>query len=160
MKNVKRKRGPSFLSFLGSLAAIIFGVLWTVLAYVGTSSLRATDGTMKIVGYAFPIFGIIFILMGIFEATYNFKRAMSQKKSIEEDTLQEDENRTFSLFSKKNKNPYRSTRSSSNAEDEYEDEDYDFSQTNPNMSFKKYCTECGAPLDKNYKYCPECGKKI
>ncbi|RVU55489.1 zinc ribbon domain-containing protein [Anaerosphaera multitolerans] len=158
MKKIKKGRGPSFLRFLGSIAAIIFGIFWTVLAFSLTTNLRSSEGTLKLIGYAFPLFGIVFILMGIFEAIYNYRNAVSKKRFSEYDIVEDDEeDDTFTLFSKNKKSQKERDR------DPIYEEDYkhmDFENTSPGFQFKKYCTECGTPLEKDYKYCPECGKKI
>ena len=52
MKHVKPGRGPSAMGAFGAIIAVIFGIFWTV----STASMGAPA--------FFPIFGVIFILIG------------------------------------------------------------------------------------------------
>ena len=52
MKSIKPGRGPSAMGAMGSVVAIIFGIFWTIMA--------ASMGAPLF----FPIFGVIFILIG------------------------------------------------------------------------------------------------
>ena len=77
MKSVKPGRGPSGMSFIGSIVAIIFGIFWTITAF------NMTAGSP--VGIAFPLFGIIFIIIGIIQAVYHFKNATGENRFSEYD---------------------------------------------------------------------------
>ena len=63
MKHVKPGRGPSAMGAFGAIIAVIFGIFWTV----STASMGAPA--------FFPIFGVLFIIIGIVQAVYNFKNA-------------------------------------------------------------------------------------
>lgn len=68
MKSVKPGRGPSAMGAFGSLAAVLFGIVWTAVA--------ASSGAP---GF-FPLFGILFILTGIVQAFYHFKNATGEQR--------------------------------------------------------------------------------
>lgn len=70
MKSVKPGRGPSGMKFIGSVFAIVFGIFWTIMA--------ARMGAPAF----FPIFGVIFIIMGIVQAAYNYKNATDKNRII------------------------------------------------------------------------------
>lgn len=73
MKSIKPGRGPSMMGGVGSVIAIAFGVLWTVLA----ASMTAGAG---MVGVIFPLFGLCFIGIGVMNAVYHFKNATSENR--------------------------------------------------------------------------------
>ena len=68
MKSVKPGRGPSGMKFIGSVFSIVFGIFWTIMA--------ARMGAPAF----FPIFGVIFIIMGIVQAAYNYKNATGKNR--------------------------------------------------------------------------------
>ena len=61
MKHIKPGRGPSAMGALGSVIAVVFGIFWTVSA----ASMGAP--------ISFSIFGVLFVIVGIVQAVYNFK---------------------------------------------------------------------------------------
>ncbi len=73
MKSVKSGRGPSALGAAGSIAAVIFGIFWTIIAFSMTKGM----GTM---GLIFPLFGIIFIILGIANTVFHFKNATGKNR--------------------------------------------------------------------------------
>lgn len=75
MRSLKPGRGPSFLGGVGSLAAVAFGIIWTVMAFTITR-----NAPFPLVGILFPLFGIIFIIMGAVRAIYNFTNATSENR--------------------------------------------------------------------------------
>lgn len=60
MKSIKPGRGPSMMGGVISIIIGLFGVFWTVMV------LSAGGGFMA-------IFGILFIIIAIVQAVYNFK---------------------------------------------------------------------------------------
>ena len=60
---------------LGSVVAIIFGIFWTIMA--------ASMGAPVF----FPIFGVIFILLGVVQAVYHFKNATGEERFSEFDIV-------------------------------------------------------------------------
>ncbi len=75
MYSIKPGRGPSFGGGVASLFAAAFGVVWTIMAC------SLTQGSpFPVVGWAFPLFGIIFVIAGLAMAAYHFINATSKKR--------------------------------------------------------------------------------
>lgn len=72
MKSIKPGRGPSMMGGISSVAAVLFGVIWTFLA--------AGSG-----GGVFALFGLVFIFLAISSAVYNFKNATGENRYSEYD---------------------------------------------------------------------------
>ena len=68
MKSIKPGRGPSMMGGIGSVAAVLFGVIWTFAA----ASMGAP--------FFFPLFGLVFIGVGIANAVYSFKNATGDNR--------------------------------------------------------------------------------
>ena len=79
MKSIKPGRGPSAMGAMGSVVAIIFGIFWTIMA--------ASMGAPLF----FPIFGVIFILLGVVQAVYHFKNATGKERFSEFDIVDSQE---------------------------------------------------------------------
>ena len=130
MKSIKPGRGPSMMNAVGSLIGIVFGIIWTCIA----ASMGAP--------FFFPLFGLVFIGIGVVNAIYNFKNATGDNRYSAYDIVDEDEepdplNRRFRP-------------------------DPPDSQTPPDSdgSSPRFCPYCGAPLQGDYAYCPRCGKSL
>ena len=63
---------------VGGIIAVIFGVFWTILAY------NMTRGMPNMGGFAFgdifPLFGVLFIILGLVRVAYNFRNATAQNR--------------------------------------------------------------------------------
>lgn len=139
MKSIKPGRGPSGLSFIGSIVAIIFGIFWTIMAFSITA-----NSPFGIVGTIFPLFGVLFIIIGIVQAIYNYKNATGKNRySIVDITDSGEEGDPSDRWIK------------DKLEDEGKGEPQKFVQGGIN-----YCPYCGVKLEKEYMYCPKCGKPI
>lgn len=105
-----------------------FGVFWTIMA------LRIGAPWM------FAGFGVIFIVIAVSNAVYNFMNATGKKRFSEYDiTSDEEESDPLNeLFGEQ-------TEESVNA---------------GNREAYAFCPYCGEQLDKGDKYCSECGKRI
>lgn len=138
MKSIKPGRGPSGMSFIGSIVSIIFGVFWTILAFSITA-----NSPFGMVGTIFPLFGILFIVIGIVQAIYNYKNATGKNR--------------FSLFditdSKEERDPSEKWIRNDNEIQEKE-------VNKSSGSDFKYCPYCGFQLDQEFEFCPKCGKKM
>ena len=66
MKSVKPGRGPSAMSAVGSIAAIIFGCIWTFIAYQMSP--------------LFSLFGVIFVILGIVQFFYHLHNTRSEDR--------------------------------------------------------------------------------
>lgn len=60
---------------VGSAFAIIFGIFWTVFAYSLTR-----ESPFPLVGFIFPLFGVLFVGMGVFQLIYNLKNTVSKDR--------------------------------------------------------------------------------
>lgn len=128
MKSIKPGRGPSAMNAIGSVAAVIFGIFWTIMA----SSMGAPA--------IFPLFGVVFIGLGIAQAVYHFKNATEKNRfsafditdgSEEPDPLQQRFHATVETA------PYKNS-----------DDDVQF------------CPYCGTPVQAGFEFCAKCGKKL
>lgn len=138
MKSIKPGRGPSGISFVGSVIAVIFGVLWTIVAASITANLP-----YRIIGVIFPLFGVLFVIMGIVQAVYNYKNATGKDRySLLDITDSNEEGDPSDRWIKDNI-----------------DNEIIEQQENLNIDFN-YCPYCGAQIMDEYVYCPKCGKGI
>ena len=123
MKSIKRGRGPSMMGAVGSLFAAAFGVIWTV----GAFSMGAPP--------FFCLFGVVFVVLGVIEALYNFKNATGENRYSEFDIVEHGEE----------PDPMES----------YINKDKE------NLTPKgPYCPYCGNKVDEGYSFCPKCGRKL
>lgn len=106
------------------IAVALFGVFWTVMAISGGAWFMA------------PI-GIIFVVIAVIQAVYNFKNATGKNRYSEYDITDETE--------------------------ELDPWDERFGNENSTESSNRngrYCPYCGAKNEDDYKFCTECGKKL
>ncbi len=73
MKSIKPGRGPSAMETVGAVIAVVFGIFWTITAI--------SMGAPVI----FPVFGVIFILMGAVQGLYHLKNAVGKDRFSEFD---------------------------------------------------------------------------
>ncbi len=131
MKSIKPGRGPSAMGFVGSIAIVIFGIFWTIMA----SSIGAPT--------FFPIFGIIFILLGIANAVYNYKNATGKNRYSTFDITSDDEETDplNEMFGNSNYNNIKTSNNNDNTD-------------------SNFCPYCGTKADDDYKFCRKCGKSL
>ena len=110
----------------GAVLSVIFGIFWTMTAI-------SMDAPIF-----FPIFGILFIIIGIVQAVYNFKNATGKNRYSEFDITENGEE------------PDPIERYTSNSE----------IPENENTGNFGYCPYCGKSIEKDYDFCPKCGKKL
>lgn len=131
MKSIKRGRAPSMLGGFMSIAAGLFGIFWTVLA------LR--------MGAAFMApFGLIFVIVAVIQAVYQFKNATAKQRHSEYDITEDHEEPDpwNERFSSEQQNAGPATAASASGEGSL------------------FCPYCGAPVDYHYAFCNRCGKKL
>lgn len=139
MKSIKPGRGPSGMSFIGSIIAVVFGVFWTIIA----ASMMA-NAPFGIIGLIFPLFGVIFIIAGIVQAVYHFKNATGKNRYSEFDITDSTEE--------------------GDPTDKWINNSIDHEQFNEPKKYQNavanFCPYCGAQLQTEYKFCPKCGQEI
>ncbi len=139
MRSIKPGRGTSGMSFMGSVIGIIFGVFWTIIAFSITAN--SPFGT---VGMIFPVFGILFIIMGIVQAFYHLKNTTGKNR--------------FSVYD------ITDSSEESDPSDKWIKNEltYEVKNDNPTKASEEtnFCPYCGVSIDDNYSFCPKCGKSI
>lgn len=128
MKHVKPGRGPSAMGAFGAIIAVIFGIFWTV----STASMGAPA--------FFPIFGVLFIIIGIVQAVYNFKNATGKNRYSSFDITEDGEE----------PDPLEQRFSSQRPD----------SQPPQSAEDAAFCPYCGTKVEGEYEFCPRCGKKL
>lgn len=138
MKSIKPGRGPSAMGFMGSIFGIIFAIFWTIMAV----SLGAP--------WFFCLFGVMFIIMAIATAIYNYKNATGKNRFSEFDIVDEHEER----------DPFNDRFGFD--QDRYADEPgrYDMSDRFDRSGESNFCPYCGAAAGPEFEYCNKCGKKL
>lgn len=143
MKSIKPGRGPSFMGGVVSIAIALFGVLWVI----GTSDMTSEISTFDVAGAGygggsgladiFPIFGVVFVIIAVAIAIYNFKNATGKNRYSEFDIVDGDEE----------PDPLNEQFGESGAANETKHD-------------KGYCPYCGNAIDGDYTYCNRCGKRL
>ena len=127
MKSVKPGRGPSAMGAVGSVIVVIFGIFWTITA----ASMGAP--------FFFPLFGVLFVILGIVQAVYHFKNATGENRYSSFDIVEDGEepdplNQHFG----------------ETLQNAPETDSGDF----------RFCPYCGAKLSADFTYCGKCGRKL
>lgn len=124
MKSIKPGRAPSMQGFVGSLFSIIFGIFWTFMTFSITKD-SPFPGTQ-----IFPLFGLIFVGLGIFQAVYHYKNATGKERMSIVDIV-----------------------------DEHEEKDPLNERFGRNEG-EKFCPYCGTMVQTSFQFCPSCGKEL
>ena len=75
MRSIKPGRGPSAMGVVGSAVAVIFGIGWTAMAFAITRG-----SPFPVVGVVFPLFGFLFVGVGIASLIYNLRNTVSENR--------------------------------------------------------------------------------
>lgn len=132
------------MNFIASIFAVVFGVIWTIFA-------AAIGSTAGGIGMIFPLFGLVFIGLGIAQAAYHYKNATSKDR--------------FSLFDitepHEEGDPSDSWIRDSDPQEYIRNKEYRSShgQGDGKADFY-YCPYCGTKLEENFTFCPKCGKSV
>ena len=129
MRSVKPGRGPSAMGAVGAVIACVFGLFWTVMA--------VSMGAPGI----FPVFGVLFILMGAAQAVYNFKNATGENRFSAFDITEDGEE----------PDPLDRRFAAPRSEDPPD---------SPSGSGYRFCPYCGAELEEEFAFCGVCGKRL
>lgn len=129
MKSIKPGRRRSRYNAVGAVIGIVFGIIWTIAAL----SMGAP--------FFFPLFGLVFIGMGVYNAVYNYRNATSENRYSEFDIT--DENEEPDPLNER----YGAKKSA------------DGGGANT-VHGGGFCPYCGAKAEEGYEYCRRCGKKM
>ena len=130
MKSVKPGRGPSVMGVWGAVVAVVFGILWTI----GAVSMGAP--------LIFPVFGVLFILMGVGMGLYHLHNVKSKQR--------------FSLF-----DVTENGEETDPLEQRFSSDSSEQGTSSPAQASAGYCPYCGAAVeDADYRYCRGCGKEL
>ena len=132
MKSIKPGRGPSGMNFVASLFGIAFGVFWTVIAFLMVSSV---GGAL----WLFPLFGLLFIGMGIAQAVYSYRNATGKNRYSAFDITEDGEEPDPLDPRCTGEIPPRRAQPRGEA---------------------GFCPYCGAKAEKDYAFCRCCGKRL
>lgn len=167
MKSIKPGRGPSMMGGIIAIAIAVFGILWTIGAGSITGEFSGTSfegdfmvSGMDIVtdsdfgmmsgfgsdpfdtmGTIFPLFGVVFVIIAVCIAVYNFKNATSKNRYSEYDIVDGNEE----------SDPLNERFGNSDADEHYDETD---------SGDALFCPYCGTPAEDNYMYCKKCGKRL
>jgi hypothetical protein len=133
MKSIKPGRGPSAMAAIFSVVFIIFGMLWTILAYELTAS-----SPIPFVHVIFPSAGLLFIGLGVANLIYNTANAAGKDRmSVFDITDGREESDPATNFLR-----------------------HGASNTPSASAPVGFCPACGAALQAGYKFCPSCGQAV
>ncbi|GGG73529.1 zinc ribbon domain-containing protein [Paenibacillus radicis (ex Gao et al. 2016)] len=140
MKSIKPGRGPSAMGAAGSIGAVIFGILWTIIAFSITR-----NAPFPLIGIVFPLFGVVFVITGIVNAVVHYKNATGENRmSIVDIVDASEEPDPLDRYYRGERREGRTTLASAEPEEA-----------------KKFCPYCGTRLaSADYEYCPQCGKPL
>jgi hypothetical protein len=127
------------------------------------------DSPFPAVGIIFPLFGVCFVGLGIFQAVYHFKNATGRNRmSLLDIVDMEQEPDPLDKFARK-RAPQAPDDERADDQDEPADnqtetaDDVISCDSNPHKSVMKeharqYCPFCGKKVEPEYRFCPHCGK--
>ncbi|WP_232698141.1 zinc-ribbon domain-containing protein [Brevibacillus daliensis] len=145
MKSIKPGRGPSSMGVMGSVVTGIFGVFWTIMAFQITQ-----DSPFGLVGFIFPFFGVLFIIISIVQGIYHYKNATSKNRMSIVDIVD----------SNQEPDPLDRHRRSSDDDHNPYKRSYEPGAEVAGQKAKRFCPYCGTETNEDYQYCPSCGKKL
>ncbi len=131
MKSIKPGRGPSKRSAVGSAFSVVFGVLWTIAA----ASMTWGVGGFGLIGVIFPLFGLVFVGIGIYNTIYHARNATGENRNSIVDIVDAGEEPD-----PLDPAPDRWSR--------------------PETGDPAYCPWCGEKLAEDYRFCPKCGREL
>ncbi len=129
MKSIKPGRGPSGMNAIGSLAAVVVGIIWTIAAV-----------NMDAPAF-FPLFGILFVILGVVQLVYHYKNATGENRYSLFDITDESEER----------DPLNERFGKGRAADAAADA--------PKKA-DGFCPYCGKSVEGDYEFCPKCGRQL
>ena len=145
MKSIKPGRGESGMAVVGSVIAILFGVVWLIAASIMTSTAKkefpsfgAMPGPADVASVVLPLFGLLFIGVGIANAIYHYRNYKNKDRYSIVDIVD--------------------SREEGDPANHYAKEDAEASSGKHPAG--KFCMECGHRLDGDFVFCPGCGRNL
>ena len=140
MKSIKPGRGESGMAVVGSVIAILFGLVWLFAASSAIRSAREffSFGPMDTASVVIPLFGLLFIGAGVANAVYHYRNYKGKDRYSILDIVD----------SKEEGDPVNNRIKEDMASD---------SSRHP---AGKYCTQCGHRQDGDFAFCPGCGRDL
>ncbi len=144
MKSIKPGRGQSGMAVVGSIIAILFGIVWLAAASSITRSARefspfgSMSGPADTASVVLPLFGLLFIGAGVASAIYHYRNYKGKDRYSIVDIVD--------------------SREEGDPADPQIKEDTKSGSTRHPAG--KYCTECGQRLDGDFAFCPGCGRDL
>ncbi len=156
MKSIKPGRGNSFMGGFGSLVSVVFGILWTVLAF---SLVQNAPFPVNII---FPLFGVVFVLVGIGQAVFHFNNATRENRFSTFDVVDGDEepDDLNTLFGKNETDLSNSIFDGSNNTPQRSKQKRRLQPDNGRQIEGDFCPYCRANLKDDFAFCPKCGADI
>lgn len=144
MKSIKPGRGPSMMSGIAGIGAVVFGIFWTIMAVQMGAPIF------------FAAFGIIFIVMAIVGVIYNMHNATGEKRYAAFDIVDEGEE-ADPLNERFGRNVKADSASQTDAEMPGLQEERIHAVPQGENNF---CPYCGAPAKETYTFCRKCGRRL
>ena len=126
MKSIKPGRGPSMMGGIASVGMGLLGLLWIFFV-------------LRMGGGFFALFGLVFVLIAVAQAVYNFKNATGKNRYSAFDITDSHEepdplNQRFG------------------AQESYSSPARDVDNN--------FCPYCGTPVADDFEFCNSCGKRL
>lgn len=139
MKRVKPGRAPSAMGAAMSAVIAVFGVFWTIAAL----SIGAP--------VFFALFGVVFVVVAIVQAMYNFKNATGKERFSVMDIVDDDE---------EGDPTDRWVCGGVDADESVSERKADEKSAADFEVEVNFCPYCGAKAEKTFRFCRKCGKRI
>ena len=139
MKRVKPGRAPSAMGAAMSAVIAVFGVFWTIAAL----SIGAP--------VFFALFGVVFLVVAIVQAMYNFKNATGKERFSVMDIVDDDE---------EGDPTDRWVCGGVDADESVSERKADEKSASDFEAEVNFCPYCGAKAEKTFRFCRKCGKRI
>lgn len=150
MKSIKPGRGPSAMGAFGGIIAAVFGVFWIIFAVsIGAPSI-------------FPLFGLLFIVMALGGAAFNYKNATGANRMSVYD-ITDDKEEPDPLQTRFHGNSNTSVTNDSTSDNTVSDNTVSISDNSPADKAAdsiNFCPYCRCELKSNYNFCPKCGNDL
>lgn len=133
MKSIKPGRGPSMMGGIASVGMGLFGLLWIFFV-------------LRMGGGFFALFGLVFVLIAVAQAVYNFKNATGKNR--------------YSAFDITDSREEPDPLNLRFGQPEAPAGDAGGPAESPEDVQAAFCPFCGTPVEENHVFCLRCGRKL